>query len=311
MSGGPDSIEKWIERHLEDRRGTGTSQRTVESARFILRKFAAFVERRGTGTAAGLRRRNLEDWRNSLLAKTKRDGLPLSPKTINQRLIQTRNLLKFMAAGGRIPPRLIETLPLLKEPKTLPGSTPTHAEARRTLAKIAGSTPVDLRDRAVFELLYGSGLRAGELIGLTLADVDFKSRTLRVMGKGRKERLVPIGGNSLRALDSYVRAARPFMAGADEKALFIDAKRKPMSYASLRRLVVKRRPTTKNGEVLTAHSFRRACATEMIKSGAGLHHVKDILGHERLDTLQRYVKLTVEDLKKAHAKHHPREKDAR
>ena len=178
------------------------------------------------------------------------------------------------------------------------------------LDRIPSSSSAGVRDRAMLELLYTSGIRSAELLGLDVGRVDFRNRTALVNGKGNKERVVPIGKTAVRLLESYVRAVRPYMlTDRGEQALFVDADGKRLAYHSLRRIVHRRAEQAGIEINVTPHTFRRSCATEMLRSGANMYHVKELLGHESLETLRHYAKLTITDLKRTHHRCHPREKD--
>ncbi len=153
---------------------------------------------------------------------------------------------------------------------------------------------------------------ASELTGLNVGSIDFDNQTATVFGNGRKERVVPVGKTAMRHLETYIKAVRPFLLdGEESKALFINRLRKRLQYRALLDLVHKYTDPTDIKENVTPHMFRRSCTTELVRNGANLYHVKDILGHESLETLKHYTKLTITDLKKTHRKCHPREKNQR
>ena len=161
----------------------------------------------------------------------------------------------------------------------------------------------------MLELLYTSGLRARELLGLDMASLNFANATAAVMGKGRKERIVPIGRTAMRHLQSYIKVFRPMLLmDPSEQALFISPWGRRLSYNTFRRIVHRHFDSGADTSV-TPHTFRRSCTTELIRGGANLYHVKEILGHATLDTLKHYVKLDISDLQKTHRLCHPREKD--
>ncbi|MGH7945854.1 MAG: tyrosine-type recombinase/integrase [Opitutaceae bacterium] len=173
-----------------------------------------------------------------------------------------------------------------------------HAQVKKLSAKIDTTSAEGFRDRAVLELLYSAGLRAAELLGLDVADVDLANATAIVMGKGRKQRVVPIGKTALRLLESYLRGVRPFLVrDANERALWLNHAGQRLRYAVLLRRVHEHADRLDLPVTVTPHTFRRSCTTELIRGGANLWHVKELLGHEHLDTLQHYAKLTIADLK--------------
>jgi len=178
------------------------------------------------------------------------------------------------------------------------------------LAGIRTNTGEGYRNRAMLELLYSTGIRANELLRLNLADIDQVHKTALINGKGKKQRMVPIGKTALRYLETYIRAVRPFLIkNNSEKALFLNSQGNRLSYERFRCIVLTVSEQAGINEHVTAHTFRRSCTTELIRSGANMYHVKELLGHESLDTLKHYARLTITDLKKTHRKCHPREKD--
>jgi len=204
----------------------------------------------------------------------------------------------------------VDVLEYMKVPQRLPGGVLAHKEIKKLMRKIETSDPIGYRDRTIFELMYSSGIRAGELIGLKVDDVDFDNAIIKVFGKGRKERLVPLGKTALKYVETYVKAIRPFLLTEGRKeALFLNTRGDPLQYRRLLVMVHKRSKEADLQIKVTPHTFRRSCTTELVRGGANLYHVKDILGHSDLQTLKHYAKLNVTDLRKTLAKCHPREKD--
>ena len=165
-------------------------------------------------------------------------GRPLKPRSINKRIETVKNLLKHMGEKGYAGRHLEQAVEYVKEPKVLPGSVLSHAQARRMLESVATDTPAGFRNRTLLELLYTSGIRAAELAGLDVGHVDFANGTARVTGKGEKERVVPIGRTALGLLENYVKGVRPFlMADPAEPALFLDERGRRLPYHTLLRTV--------------------------------------------------------------------------
>ena len=246
----------------------------------------------------------------------------MKASTINVTNDKVRGFLRHLVARGCLHRSCVEMIEYLKMPQLLPGSVLTYGQVRRLLSSIDTGTPEGLRDRAMLELLYSTGIRAGELLGMNVADVDLRAATARVTGKGNKQRLVPIGKTALRCLENYIRAVRPFLternasggvgpaADPAQLPLFLTSRGTRMPYQRFVQ-AVHRHAKNANMEInVTPHTFRRSCATELIRGGANIYHVKDLLGHESLETLRHYTRLTIGDLKKTHRKCHPRERDS-
>jgi integrase/recombinase XerD len=218
-------------------------------------------------------------------------------------------LLRYLAGRGLISTALAEAPVYVKEPKLLPSSVLNHAQVKQVLKGVDTTNAAGYRDRAMLELAYSSGLRAGELLGLNVADVNLTEATAIVLGKGEKQRVVPIGKTAVRLVESYVRAVRPFLVrDPQETALFLDRNGQRLPYHRFLQMVHRYADKHELDVRVTPHTFRRSCTTELIRGGANLYHVKELLGHETLDTLKHYVKLTIDDLKKTHEKCHPRER---
>ena len=296
---------------LEHLRARRYSANTVKQNRYGNLLFLRWLQdAQGVATPERLRRAHLEAWQKHLGTQTVK-GRPLRPRTLNKRIETVRNLLKHLAGQGYTARQLEEAIQYVKEPQVLPGSVLSHAQARKMLEGVATDTPAGYRNRTLLELLYTSGIRAGELIGMDAGHVDFANGTAWVRGKGEKERVVPIGRTALDLLENYVKGVRPFLLrDAAEQALFLDEQGRRLPYHTLRRLVHACADRAGLAVNVTPHTFRRSCTTELIRGGAGMYHVKELLGHESLDTLKHYAKLTIRDLKKEHQRCHPREKDA-
>jgi integrase/recombinase XerC len=163
-----------------------------------------------------------------------------------------------------------------------------------------------IRDRAVLELLYATGIRVGELVGLDLGDVDRERRVIRVLGKGAKERTVPLGVPAARALDDWCAAGRPVLAGADAGgALFVGARGRRVDPRTVRRLVHARLAAA-GAPDLGPHGLRHSAATHLLEGGADLRSVQELLGHASLATTQIYTHVSVERLRASYDRAHPR-----
>lgn len=259
-------------------------------------------------TADHLAKVHLETWLKHLAAHRTYKGHPLNPRSINKKVENARGFIRYLIMFGYAPHGLMDVLLYVKEPKNLPTSVLMHAQVRKLLAKVPTHSSQGYRNRAILELLYTSGIRAREILGLNVGDINLQTATMMVTGKGRKQRVTPIGRTALRYMETYLVAVRPYLAREpDEQAVFLNRKGKRMPYQTLRQIVHCAGQEAGLGNI-TAHTFRRTCTTELIRGGAGLYQVKELLGHETLDTLRPYTKLTIQDLKKTHEKCHPRER---
>jgi integrase/recombinase XerD len=253
---------------------------------------------------------HLDGWFRHLSTRRTRKGLPLKATSVSKQFQCDRAFLLWLEKQGVIPTGISEALPSIKIPHLLPTSVLNHSQAVQVLKSVRPDTPSAYRLRTMLEVLYSSGMRAAELIGLNLDSVDLSHLLVRVWGKGSKERMAPLGVTAGRFVEGYLKGIRPLLQREPgEIALFLDDNGRRIPYHTLRRMIVSAKVGSGIQINTTAHTFRRSCATEMIRNGANLWLVAAMFGIENVETLHHYVKLNASDLKKSHAKHHPREKD--
>ena len=193
-----------------------------------------------------------------------------------------------------------------KLPRSLP-KTLTEADVERLLHSADTATPLGLRDRAMLETLYATGLRVSELVGLKLTAVNLNDGVLRVTGKGNKDRLVPLGEESVQWLKRYIADARPvLMARRAADAVFVTARGEGMTRQAFWYLIKRRATAAGITRPLSPHTLRHAFATHLLNHGADLRVVQMLLGHSDISTTQIYTHVARERLKQLHAQHHPR-----
>lgn len=305
---------KTLKHHLQDyldwRRSLNLSPETIAKNKYGIKPFLAWLEATYQITIPeGIYKDHLLEWQKHIAGMTNREGHPLKPGTINTYNEGIKGFLTWLADNNHIRKGYPDAVRYVKKPITLPGSILPHAKMRKMLSRIPTNDLMGYRDRAMLELLYSSGVRSAELLGLDIFDVDFKHRTMMVTGKGKKQRVVPIGRTAMRNLETYLKAIRPYLLrDRGENALFLNDKGGRLKYRSFLKCVHTHSRRLGYDDV-SPHTFRRSCTTELVRSGANMYHVKELLGHETLDTLKHYTRLTINDLKKTHEKCHPRERD--
>ena len=246
----------------------------------------------------------------------------LKSASIARKLAVLRSLFRFLCREGLLednPARLVSSPKL---PKTLP-TVPTEEEVNRLLDAMAGpqsatAAPVArapkslqlARNRALLEMLYGCGLRVGELVGLNEVDLDLDSGQVRVRGKGKKERMAPLGGKAVAALEQYLAtrasAVSAAASGAGQPALFLNQTGGRLTARSVARMV-KRYALLLGGDTgLHPHSFRHAFATHLLSDGADLRAIQELLGHARLSTTQKYTHTNIKQLMEVYDRTHPK-----
>lgn len=229
-----------------------------------------------------------------------------SARSAARALAALKAFFKFWSAEGGIAedPAADVAGPRLGRP--LP-KAPRADEVARLLESVAGSSPEDVRDRTVLEVLYATGIRISECASIRLSDLSIEEGLLRVKGKGGKERWVPVGRNALDWIGTYLRHARPaFLKDRrDPGHLFLSARGRKFARRTLWERI-KRRARSTGMAGLTPHSFRHACATHLLEGGADLRSVQELLGHASITTTEVYTHLDQERLREVHRKYHPR-----
>jgi len=235
-----------------------------------------------------------------------------SKKTIQRRLAAVRAFLRFHCRSQGLKDNPAELVTGPKPEKKLPVFL-TVDEAF-ALVEVIGAKRgfFALRDKAILELLYSCGIRVSELCGLSLFDVDLKPRQVRILGKGGKERLVPVGKAAVSALRDYLQA-RPKPDGVykgpkdpREKALFLNRNGARLSTRSVNKLVHKYMALSGSSKVISPHKLRHTCATHLYNAGMDLRHLQELLGHKNISTTSIYTHTNIERLKKVYNKSHPR-----
>ena len=224
-----------------------------------------------------------------------------SETTIGRKVASLKSFFKFLSARKIIKSNPVALLSSPKKPDRLPDFL-TLEEVEKILNIPSEKNWQSLRDKAILELLYSTGIRVGELTSLKIGDIDFFQELIKVKGKGKKERIVPIGRYALKALIEYIER-RP---NKKEKNVFLNKYGKPLSERSVERIIDKFSKKAGIGKKITPHTFRHTFATHMLDRGADLRTVQELLGHERITTTQIYTHLTVEKLKEFYNKTHPR-----
>lgn len=240
------------------------------------------------------------------LRRATEDGRPrYAPATVTRAVVAVRSFHGFCAEEGLLAHDPTADLPTPRAPAGLPKAL-TETEVGALLDSIPGDDPGARRDRAMLELLYAAGLRIAELVGLDLEDIDLTHGVVRVLGKGDKERVVPIGRAARAALDDYLEIGRPALVGPDRvSAVFLNARGNRLSRQSCWGIV--RRAGTRVGlRNLAPHVLRHSCATHLVERGADLRVVQELLGHARLSTTQVYTRVSPERLRAVYDSAHPR-----
>jgi integrase/recombinase XerC len=294
-------LEGQIARYLDELKRTNASPLTVEAYAADLRQFLEFLSPPELPPPAprAIDIVIVREW----LAALYRDRM--SAVTIRRKLAAIRGLFRFLLAEGVV---AVNVGRLVRTPKA-PQKLPEVLTAEQVNALIDGvasrriERPQPARDRALFELLYGCGLRVSELSGLDLDDIDRIQGWLRVRGKGRKERQVPLPGKAGEALERYL-TERPVVRG--QRAVFLNHRRGRLTARGLRGIVKLYATLLAGDPSIHPHSFRHAYATHLLADGADLRAIQELLGHARLSTTQKYTQVSLTELMAVYDKAHPK-----
>ncbi|MFA5256309.1 MAG: tyrosine recombinase XerC [Candidatus Omnitrophota bacterium] len=230
-------------------------------------------------------------------------GRNYSKRTIARKLASLRSFFKFLYREGHIKSNPITAISSPKLDKKLPKFLDVNKVTKLILSPDV-KTESGLRDRAILETLYSCGIRVSELVGLDMDDIDFISGVIKVLGKGRKERMVPIGDMALGSIRKYTEDRRGRAKG--NKAVFLNSRGSRLTDRSVRRVVDKYISACSIEEKISPHSLRHSFATHLLDKGADLRSVQELLGHMNLSTTQIYTHVTMERLKNVYDKAHPR-----
>jgi len=227
--------------------------------------------------------------------------------TIARKLSAVRSFFKYLVKRGVIAENPAESILTPKQDKSIPQYLPVD-EMFRLLDAIQTVNILDFRNRALFETLYSCGIRVSELVGLNIIDVDFKEATIRVLGKGSKERIVPIGQKALAAIRTYrARLQAEYGIAADRNGpLFLNKNKGRLSARSVARILVKLVNTCGLLTPVSPHTLRHTFATHMLDAGADLRIVQELLGHKSLSTTQKYTHVSIDRLMETYDRAHPR-----
>lgn len=282
--------------HLE--RVRRLSPRTVRAYRSDLqRAFAAFARVGGVDDPAALDAKVVRRW----LAEMKSS---LAATSRARKLSALRTFYGWLVKEGRVQRNIGDELVSPKIPRSLPRSLAVDDVFGLLDAPTGEVEMLAVRDRAMLELLYGSGLRAAELVGLDVGSLDGTRRTVRVIGKGDKERVVPFGSKAAEALEAWL-AARPRWAPPGQPALFVTRRGQRVSDRTLRRRLKRRVEEVTLQRRVTPHMLRHSYATHLLDGGADLRAIQALLGHASLGTTQRYTAVSVDRLRQVYDDAHP------
>jgi site-specific recombinase XerD len=300
-----ESLDEAVSAFVRGLIAAGYSMRTVEAAGSDLAQLVAFLDERGINLMVDVNRAHVSAFVADLAERRR------ARSTIARKLSMVRRFFVFAEENHLIPCTPAAGVASPRLPKRLP-QVLTPEQAGCLIDGISGTKPLQLRDRALFELIYSSGLRCQEVLDLRLGDLNLDSRQVRVKGKGQKVRMVPVGEMAVIALDDYLRLGRTGLSKlassepAAAQRLFLSRSGKPLSASDVHRRLSRYLLRSDAPAGTSPHTLRHSFATHLLEGGADLRSIQELLGHSSLRTTQVYTHVSAAHLRKAYRKAHPR-----
>jgi site-specific recombinase XerD len=305
MTAMPSAWRDSLARFDEALRAHGMAEGTRRAYGRDLGDFASWAAASGV-TPKDVRYRLLRRFAAHLSAGAVEGGRGLARPTVARKLAAIRTFYRYMVEREEVAQNPADLVGSPRRPRQLPKSL-NKDDVAAMLDRIPAGGPLDLRDRAIFELAYSCGLRSEELVNLDLDSVDFDAEELRVLGKGSKTRIVPIGEPAQRALERYLGRGRPALAGADqEPAMFVSKRGHRLSSSDVRRRLQVWLRNAGLSAGLSPHSLRHSFATHLLEGGADLRTIQELLGHSSVSTTQVYTWVESGRLRSQYNRSHPR-----
>lgn len=303
----PSNLRLMLDRFLQWRQVHNYSPITIKQDRNKIGHFVSWCEDRDLTDVTQITRQILERFQRHLYLHRKSDGSPITIRSQYNRILPLRAWFKWLAKQNHILFNPAADLELPKLEHTLPKHVLSAQETEAVLSQPDVSIALGLRDRAILETFYSTGMRRMELVNLNLFDLDAASSVIAVrQGKGKKDRIIPIGKRGMQWIDRYVREVRPDLATASNSdALFLTRRGDRFSdrrIGSLTHQYVKSAETGKTG---SCHLFRHTMATLMLEGGADIRYIQAMLGHASVSTTQIYTRVSIKQLRKVHEETHP------
>jgi integrase/recombinase XerD len=302
-----DSVAAWARRYLEALAIAQISATTIRSRRNDLGIFHEWCLQREVGSPREVSQPILERFQKHLFYLRKPNGQPLGAARQCQQVANVRQFFRWLTKHGHLPADPASGLELPRLPKGMLPEALTIEEVERVFGVLDLGNPFELRDRTVLEVMYSTGLRRMEVRNLSIYDVDYPRGTIFIrQGKGRKDRVVPIGERALAWVTKYLDEVRPHLViDTQQIALFLNTQGGPLSLEGLTNRVREyfQRAGIKKGGA--CHLFRHTMATLMLEHGADIRYIQEMLGHANLETTERYTHVSITKLREIHAATHP------
>jgi integrase/recombinase XerD len=301
-------IKDVVASYLKHLKTLGRSPYTIRGARYGLRDFARFLQAEDLHHLEDLTGDVLEDYQQELAFRLTAKGKPLSSRSQAQQLSVVKGFSRFLKEKDYLVHDPAESVKLPRKPKRLPRTILSTTEVKKLLKAPDTRTNRGYRNRIILEILYDTGIRRAEIASIKTTDLDLEAGYVHIRGKGDKDRVVPLSSRVCQLVRNYLLAVRPFFIRGEDKAYLIlnrwGRKMDPNGVWAVVKRCALLSGIKKN---VTTHTLRHSCATHMLKAGAPIRHLQEMLGHESLESTEIYTHVTINDLKEIHARYHPGE----
>ncbi len=297
-----------IQRFGQHQRALNKAQGTVDWYAVMLRRFFGFLRQKGIQSLDDVDGQMMLWFQHHVSTCTNSKGKQYSIMAQNLHLTAVRRLFHFLRMTGEVDHDPTGDIEYARAPKQLPKDILSEAEMRKLLTQPDGFTPIGVRDRAIMEVLYSTGIRRTELQNLDINDISMDTRTMRVTGKGDKQRVVPFGRIAGEWMRQYLLMSRSvYVKEKSGDAMFLSVRGDRIGKQGLKHIID--RYAQKGGfkKRITPHTFRHSCATHLLDHGADVRHIQELLGHDKLSTTAIYLRVSIGKLKEVHAQCHPRD----
>ncbi|MBF0396751.1 MAG: tyrosine-type recombinase/integrase [Desulfobacterales bacterium] len=302
-------IKELIPIYLRYMKVIGKADLTIRVARYDLYAFAVFLEKEGILDIEDLTGEAVSIYQEELSFQLTNKGKLLHIGTQLKILCMIKGFTRFLKEQEYLINDVSYRIKLPKTPKRLPKVILSDKEIKHLMESFDMRSYTGYRNRIMVEILYDTGIRRAELANIKLSDMDLKSGYTRIEGKGKKERVVPISARVCKMVNNYIMMVRPEFISGDDPCYLLLNRFGEKILANTIWIIIKRCVSAAGlKKNVNVHTFRHTCATHMLKNGAPIRHLQEMLGHESLESTQIYTQVTINDLKEIHDKYHPSQK---
>lgn len=302
------TIKEAVPLYLQHLAAAGRARHTIKGAKHAFRKLTSFLDAENITDIADLTPELLGDYQEELAFSLTAKGRQLSARSQGLLLSAVKGFTRYLKEKDYLVHDPGETLKLPKKPRRLPKVILNTQEVKKIIKAPDTQTRQGYRNRIILEILYDTAIRRAEVSAIRLADLDLDSGYIQIHGKGDKDRVVPLSKRVCELVNNYILMIRPsYIQGNDPGFLILNRWGEQMDANGVWAVVKRCLHLSGIKKNVATHTFRHTCATHMLRNGAPVRHLQEMLGHESLESTQMYTHVTINDLKEIHAKYHPSE----